>query len=450
MGGCLLSTGPLIWTYIISNSKMTEEAKKNPLERTIEFKVSDADLKAETEKRLRAQAKRAKIDGFRRGKVPMSMIRQMYGAQIYMDALNEFVNQGYAKAAKASGLRIASSPDISPKGEIKDGQDIEFVAKVEVFPDVTLPDFSSTELKRYTCEVTQADVDKTIAVMQKQRATYEEEKDGVAEKGKRVTLDFIGKDNGVPFEGGTAKDFAFVLGAGQMLPEFEAAVTGMKAGEKKTFDLTFPSDYVKHLANKKVTFDIEVKKVEDAKLPPVDDDFAAKLGIKDVAKLNEEVMNNLKREVKFRVTARTKEGVMDALNSLATFDLPNALVDQEKHGLEESFKERMKMYNVKPSEENPVPDMTDTAKRRVRIGIMIDAIVHQENLAPTDAEVSAHIDDMVATYEEPQKVKEWFLTDKTRVAEAHAHVLETKVMNWVLDHAKTTDEAVPFDTIMAG
>ena len=429
---------------------MTEQAKKSSLERTFEFTVSDAELQKETARRLKERAKNARVDGFRRGKVPMQMVRQMYGAQVYMDALNNLVGVAYGKAAQASGLQIVGAPSIEPKGEIKDGVDPEFVATVEVMPEVKVPDFSATELKRYTCEVTDEDVAKTIAVMQKQRATYEEEPEGVAANDKRVTIDFTGTENGVAFQGGTAKDFAFVLGVGQMLPDFEAAILGMKAGEEKTFEMTFPEDYVKELAGHKVSFAISLKKVELAKLPAVDEEFAKKLGIKDVAKLNEEVKANLSREVKFRLTARTKEGVMSALNDMAGFDLPKAMVEDEKASLEQGFKDRMAIYGGAKDGEIAVPDMTESAKRRVRIGLMINAIVRENKLSPTDEEITAHIDDMVATYEEPAKVKEWFMKDRVRMSEATAHVLETKVMDFVLSKAKTTEEPVAFDSVMAG
>ena len=429
---------------------MTEEAKKSSLERTLEFKVLDSDLQKETDRRLRERAKTARLDGFRKGKVPMQMVRQMYGAQIYYDTLNALVGKAYAKAAQESGLKIVGQPDIAPKGEIRDGVDTEFVATVEVLPEITLPDFSTLELKRYVCEVTQADVEKTLTVMQKQRATYEEEPEGVAENDKRVTINFTGTENGVAFEGGTAKDFAFVLGQGQMLADFEAAVRGMKAGEKKSFEMTFPETYVEHLAGHKVTFEVEVTKVELAKLPAIDDAFAKTLGITGVDKLHEEVKANLSREVKFRVTARTKQGVMDAMNELAQFDIPKAMVADEKASLEQSYKDRMAIYGGAKPEDVTAPDMTDNAARRVKIGLLINAIVEQKQLAPTKEEVEAHISDMVATYEEPAKVKEWFMKDRVRMSEATAHVVETKVMNWVLDQAKTTEEVLAFDAVMQG
>ena len=328
--------------------------------------------------------------------------------------------------------------------------DPEFTATVEVFPEVEVPDLSEVELKRYTCDVTDVEVDKTIEIMRKQRATFEEDPEGVAGAEKRVTIDFVGKLDGEPFQGGSATDFAFVIGAGQMLPDFEKAVDGMKKGEKKTFDMTFPADYVEHLAGKTVQFEVELKKVEVAKLPEVDAEFAKKLGINDgVEKMREEIAANLTREVKARITQKTKDGVMNALNDAAKFDLPKALVEQEQESMARAFEQNMQARGMKkPGRSFPAELFKEGAARRVRLGLLIDALVQKENLAPTDEEVDAHITDLAASYENPEEVKQWFKSDVYRMNDAHAYVLENKVTEWALSKAKTTEEKVDFDQLM--
>lgn len=437
---------------IFSKYKEMTEKQTSSLERTLDLTVSAAQLAADTESLLKKRAKTAKAHGFRPGKVPMNMVREMYGAQANMDAMNALLGKAYEEALEKSKLAVVGAPRIEPKGELKEGADLEFVATVEVMPEVEVPVLADVELKRFTCEVTDVEVEKTIEIMRKQRAVYEEEADGVAANEKRATVNFVGKLDGTPFEGGTANGFAFVLGAGQMLADFEKAVDGMKTGEKKTFEMTFPADYVEHLAGKTVEFDVEVTKVEVAKLPEIDDEFAKKLGIADgVAKMREEIAANLKREVKARITQQTKDGVMNALNDVAKFDLPTALVEDEQKALANAFAQNMAARGMDPKA-NPIPVemFKDQAERRVRLGLVVNALVEKEGLTPTEEEVKAHIADLAASYEDPAEVENWFKSDARRMSDAQAYVLENKITEWALSKAKTTEEAVEFETLMGG
>ena len=431
---------------------MTEkETTKSSLERTLDLTISAQQLRADTETILKRRAKTAKAHGFRPGKVPMKMVREMYGAQAYMDAMNHLIGQAYEKAVEEAGLKVAGAPEIAPKGEIKDDVDPQFTATVEVFPEVEVPDLKDVELKRFVCEVTDAEVEKTLEIMRKQRAVYEVEEEGVAAEDKRVTINFVGKLDGTPFEGGTANGFAFVIGAGQMLPDFEKGVMGMKTGEKKTFEMTFPADYVEKLAGKTVEFEVELTKVEVAKLPEIDDEFAKKLGINDgVAKMREEIAANLKREVKARITQQTKDGVMNALNDACHFDLPKALVAEEQ-ALARGFEQNMSARGMDPKQHKvPVEMFKEQAERRVRLGLLVNALVEKENLTPTKEEVEAHVAELAASYEDPEEVKKWFMGDARRMSDAQAYVLENKITEWALSKAKTTEEKVEFDKLMGG
>ena len=432
---------------------MTEkETTKSSLERTLDLTISAEQLKADTETILKRRAKTAKAHGFRPGKVPMKMVREMYGAQAYMDAMNHLIGQAYEKAVEEAGLKVAGAPEITPKGEIKDDADPQFTATFEVFPEVEGPDLKDVELKRFVCEVTDAEVDKTLEIMRKQRAVYEAEENGEAAEDKRVTINFVGKLDGTPFEGGTANGFAFVIGAGQMLPDFEKGVMGMKTGEKKTFEMTFPADYVEKLAGKTVEFEVELTKVEVAKLPEIDDEFAKKLGINDgVAKMREEIAANLKREVKARITQQTKDGVMNALNDACHFDLPKALVAEEQQALARGFEQNMSARGMDPKQHKiPVEMFKEQAERRVRLGLLVNALVEKEKLTPSKEEVEAHVADLAASYEDPEEVKKWFMDDARRMNDAQAYVLENKITEWALSKAKTTEEKVEFDKLMGG
>ena len=404
---------------------MTEkESTKSSLERTLDLTISAEQLKADTDAILKRRAKTAKAHGFRPGKVPMKMVREMYGAQAYMDAMNQLIGHAYEKAVEEAGLKVAGAPEITPKGEITEGADPQFTAKFEVFPEVEVPDLKDVEMKRFVCDVTDTEVEKTLEIMRKQR----------------------------PFEGGTANNFAFVIGAGQMLPDFEKGVMGMKTGEKKTFEMTFPADYVEKLAGKTVEFEVELTKVEVAKLPEIDDEFAKRLGITDgVEKMREEIAANLKREVKARITQQTKDGVMNALNDACHFDLPKALVQEEQQVLARSFEQNMAARGMDPKQHKvPVEMFKDQAERRVRLGLLVNALVEKEGLTPTDEEINAHIAELAASYEDPEEVKKWFTSDARRMSDAQAYVLESKITEWALSKGKTTEEKVEFDKLMGG
>lgn len=432
---------------------MTEkETTKSSLERTLDLTISAQQLQADTETILKRRAKTAKAHGFRPGKVPMKMVREMYGAQAYMDAMNHLIGQAYEKAVQESGLKVAGAPEITPKGEMKEGVDPQFTATVEVFPEVEVPELKDVELKRFVCEVTDTEVEKTLEIMRKQRAVYEVEENGQAAEDKRVTINFVGKLDGTPFEGGTANGFAFVIGAGQMLPDFEKGVVGMKTGEKKTFEMTFPADYVEKLAGKTVEFEVELTKVEVAKLPEINEEFAKKLGINDgVDKMREEIAANLKREVKARITQQTKDGVMNALNDACHFDLPKALVAEEQEALARGFEQNMTARGMDPKQHKvPVEMFKEQAERRVRLGLLVNTLVEKENLTPTKEEVEAHVAELAASYEDPEEVKKWFMGDARRMNDAQAYVLENKITEWALGKAKTTEEKVEFDKLMGG
>ena len=431
----------------------TEEVKVNPLERTLELVVSYATAEELTENSLKGYAKNAKLPGFRKGHVPAAQVRRMYGAQAFDEAVNELVAEAWTKAAKESGLRIAGYPRIDAAPVEGDKDNMHFKAIFEVFPDVEVPDFSAVELKRYVCPVTDAEVEKTIDVMRKQRATYNVV-ERAAKAGDRVKLNFKGTKDGVEFQGGTMEGHVFVLGQGLMLPEFEDAVTGMAAGEKKTFPLTFPSDYgIKELEGQAVEFDIEVIEVAEAVLPEVDDEFAKTLGVEGgVEAMRAEIRANLEREVKTRLETKTKAEVMEAVAKACTFAVPTCMVAEES----ESLREQMIMdlnargLDVKKMPKLPADMFQGQAERRVRLGLFVEALLQQEKISGTDEQVREIAQSIASSYEKPEEVVEYIMKDQNRVANLRAQATENNVTEWVLGKAKTTEEAVEFDKLMAG
>ena len=433
--------------------KTEEVAKVNPLERTLELVVSYATAEELTEKSLKGYAKNAKLPGFRKGHVPAAQVRRMYGAQAFDEAVNELVAEAWTKAAKESGLRIAGYPHIDAAPVEGDKDNMHFKAIFEVFPDVEVPDFSAVELKRYVCPVTDAEVDKTIDVMRNQRATYNVV-ERAAKAGDRVKLNFKGKKEGVEFQGGTAEGYVFVLGQGRMLPEFEAAVTGMAAGEKKTFPLTFPSDYgIKDLEGKEVEFDVEVIEVAEPAYPTIDDEFAKTLGVEGgVEAMRAEIRANLEREVKARLETKTKSEVMEAVAGVCKFAVPTGMVAEESEALRQQMSRDLaaRGMDVKNMPQLPADMFKDQAERRVRLGLFVEALIQQEKISGTEDQVRAIASDIASSYEKPEEVVEYIMKDQNRVANLRAQATENNVTEWVLGKAKTTEEVVEFDKLMAG
>jgi trigger factor len=425
------------------------------LERRITLTLPAASIASEVESRLRRLSRTVRADGFRPGKVPMSVVAQRYGYSVQSEVLNDKVGKVFNEAVSEAKLRVAGPPRITEKPEAPEGE-VAFDATFEVYPEIQLGDLSQTEVERVSASVTDEAVDKTIEILRKQRRTFQQrpQVEGAAE-GDRVTIDFAGSVDGVPFEGGKADDFQFVIGEGQMLAQFDSAVRGMKAGESKTFPLQFPADYQsKDVAGKEADFTVTLKKIEAQHLPAVDESFAQALGIGGgtVEALRADVRKNLEREVKFRVQARNKANVMDALLKSAELEVPKSLVAGETERMVEQMRADLKKRGMKDADTAPIPpDMFQSqAERRVRLGLVVGELVRSQNLQAKPEQLQAHIEELAQSYEKPSEVMRWYLSDRSRMAEVEAIVVENNVAAHVLERAKTVAKEVPFDELMAG
>ncbi len=430
------------------------------LERRLTLSFPLSDVRTEVEKRLKKQAKTARAPGFRPGKVPLKMVAAQYGYQIESDVLNDKVGQAFNDAANEAQLRVAGMPKIEPKQDAPEGM-LAFDATFEVYPEVSLPGLEGIEIETVKTDVTDAEIDKTIDILRKQRVHYHtkgeagEHGDGgepVAANGDRVTVDFVGVIDGVEFPGGKAEDYAFVLGEGRMLPEFEAATVGLKVGEAKTFPLAFPEDYHgKDVAGKTAEFTITLKKLEWAHLPEVDAEFAKSLGIEDgsIEKMREDIKVNLEREVNARIKARNKEAVMDALVKHTEMDVPKVMIEQDSQRLAEQTRQDMAQRGM-DVQSLPFPaDLFATkAERRVRLGLILSQLVSENNLQATQEQVKAQIEDFSQSYEDPKEVLKYYYSDRRRLGEVEALVLEENVVNYVLGKAKVTTKDIAFDELM--
>jgi trigger factor len=384
----------------------------------------------------------------------MSVVTQRYGYSVQYEVINDRVGKAFADAAGQAQLRVAGTPQISQKDQAPDGQ-LAFDATFEVYPEVRVGDLSARQIERVATEVTDAAIDRTIEILRRQRRSFNQRPAAEgAEETDRVTIDFEGKIDGEPFAGGRAEGFQFVIGEGQMLAQFDQAVRGMKVGESKTFPLQFPADYQgQEVAGKEADFLVTMKKVEVAVLPAVDEDFVGSLGIKDatVDALRADVRRNLEREVKFRVGARNKGAVMDALLQAAELDLPKALVDAERQRLVESARADLKQRGVKDPESVPIPEdaFQPQAERRVRLGLVVSEIVRHHQLQARPDQLQKHIEEISQSYEKPSEVMRYYLGDRQRMAEVEALVVESNVTEFVLSRAQVVDKTLPFDELMA-
>jgi len=387
------------------------------LERRLTLSVNPADISSKVQERLRSMAKTTRMPGFRPGKVPVRLIEQSYGPQVHSEVLGEAISRAFSDAVQAENLRVAGQPEIAPKDESQGPDATEFVATFEVYPDVKLGDPSTLEVDRYNASVD----DKALA----------------------ATI------------GGSAEGFPMVLGEGRMLPDFEAGVLGKKAGETVTFDVKFPDDYnAEHLAGKTAQFEVKIQKVEAPELPEVDADFARQMGQEDgdVEKFRADVRTNLEREVRQRVQSRTKSSVMDKIVGLADIELPKALVAQEAESLAARMREDLQARGVDLRKAPPVPTdaFTEQATRRVRLGLIVSEVVRENALQAKPEQIRKQIEEFASTYENPAEVIRWYFSDRDRLAEVEALVVEQNVVDWLLSKAKVTDHEVGFDELMKG
>ena len=431
------------------------------LDRKVTLEFARADLAKAKEDRLAKLGKTMKAPGFRPGKVPKSMVEKQYGMQVDFELQFDKASELFYSWAQNEKILLAGQPRLDPKSELN-ADKVIFDAYFEVLPDVKIGDFTKAEVTKYTTDISDAEIDRALDVLRKQQVHYHPRGEAgphgdggantAAQAGDQVVIDFVGKIDGVEFSGGKAENFEYVLWEGRMLPEFEAATLGLKAGESKSFPLSFPADYHgKDVAGKTADFTITVKSVNWAHLPVIDDAFALSLGVTEggVAKMREEVKENLDRETKRRITSLLKGEVMEKLNSICELDAPKSLVTQEQERLVESARQDLMQRGVPNAKDAPIPAemFAEQALKRVRLGLILSDLVKQQNLAATADQIKAEIDEQAATYEDPKEVVRWFYSNPGRLKDIENLVLEDNVIKFFTSQAKVVDKAVSFEEL---
>jgi len=421
------------------------------LERRLNVTVPQEEVETEIESRLKRLARTTKIHGFRSGKVPLKIVSQQYGPQVRQDVMGDVLQKNFSEAVREQKLRVAGYPNFEAKEVTENSSQFEFSATFEVYPDIVLGDLASLSIEQPMMKVSSADVDKAIEMMRKQRIRYDEA-DRAAAKGDRVNIDYHGIIDGIEFDGGSAKGSTLILGEGQLLKDFEEAIIGMNKEQSKSFEVPFPEDYHgKEVAGKTATFEVNINKVEEPKLPELNKEFAESLGISNgnMEKMHTEVQANLEREVSKRIKTKVKEHVMQALLDAITIDTPKSLVALELDRLMQSARDDLKERGMQVKD-IPLPKdlFQEKAERRVSLGLILTELVKAHELRAKPEQVRVLIEEFAQGYENPSEVVKMHYSSKERLHEAESAVLEDNVVAWVLEKAGVVEKKVTFDELM--
>ncbi|MGL4185360.1 MAG: trigger factor [Thiotrichaceae bacterium] len=415
------------------------------IDRKMTVELPAAQIDETVEKRLKALAGRVKIDGFRPGKVPFSLVKKRYSDSVRYEVVESLLGSSFQEAARQQNLRVAGLPDIDLK-TLEAGKNLEYVASFQVYPEFTIAGVDTLNITRPTSEVTDADLDKMIEVIRKQNQDWQTV-ERAAQNGDSVTIDFVGTLDGETFEGGSANDYAVELGAGRMLKDFEEGLIGMQSGEEKTVDVAFPDNYqAENLKGKTAQFKLSVKQVREPVLPEIDADFIKRFGVDagDVETFRAEVKKNMLHELDKALKSQVKQQVMDGLADLHAIEVPKALVADEVNYIREEFQQ-----NTGSSAQN-LPDalFAPQAERRVKLGLIVGEVIRQHNLQRDPARVDAMLESLASTYEDPQALISYYRQDRKAMQTIEAAVMEEMIVDWVLEKATVTDEARDFDAVM--
>jgi trigger factor len=413
------------------------------LERKLKVEVPAETVNIEVENRLKSMLGRVRIDGFRPGKVPMKVVRQHYGAQVFQEVAGEMIERTFRDALAQENLRPAGDPSIDTPG-LAQGQALAYTATFEVYPEVTLAPVADLNIETVTAQVTDADVDTMIETLRKQRAGWTTVERAAAD-GDRVTVDFKGTVDGEAFDGGSADGVPVVIGSGSMIPGFEEQLTGLAAGAETTIRVPFPDDYAaKHLAGKEAEFAVTVKLVEVSELPAVDAEFARSFGVEngDIDKLREEIMANMERELENRIRAETKNRVMERLLEVNPIDVPSSIVAEEAETL------RKQNAIQQPGSELPVELYNSEATRRVKLGLLLAEVVKTAAIQPDKDKVRERVEKMSREYEDPDEFVRYYFSNPQLLRGVETMVMEDMVVDWLVDQAQVVTVESSFEQLM--
>lgn len=415
------------------------------IERKLTVEVPAERVDQEVDKRLKSLAKRVRIDGFRPGKVPFSVVKSRYGDSVHQEVASDVLEKSYQEALQQSELHTAGYPEIDMQ-VMALGEPLTYIATVEVYPEFEVEDVSSLHITKAVAEVGESDIDKMLDVIRQQQKEWRDV-ERAAQAGDQVQIDFHGELNGEAFEGGSADDYSVELGAGRMLKDFEEALLGMSAGEEKVADVSFPDDYqAEQLRGQTAQFTLKVHKVQESILPEINEEFIQQFGVEDgtVESFRQEVKKNMERELDNALKNQVKKQVMDGLESLHDLELPKALVTDEVRQIRNEFAQNTQM----PADNLPEEIFKPQAEQRVKLGLIVGELIRQKELKRDEARVEAMLESLAASYEDPAELIAYYRNNRQAMQTVEAAVMEEMVVEWVTEHANVTEEQSDFDSIM--
>jgi trigger factor len=412
------------------------------LGRRMTVQIPADQIDQQVESKLQQLAQTVRLDGFRPGKVPLSVVKKRYGSQVRQEAAGELIASTYEQALQQENLKPAGEPSIEQvKNEA--GLELEYVATFEIYPEIEQPDLADVAIERLSAEISDTDIDNMLEKLRKQRSTWTKAERASAQ-GDRLEIDFAGTIDGESFSGGSAKNVPLELGSNTMIPGFEEQLVGVSADEKKTIDVTFPDDYAsREVAGKTAQFEIHVHAVAEAQLPELDDDFARAFGVGDggLDKLREEITNNMQRELDAAIKSSVKKQVFEALLEKADLDVPTSLIDNEIDVLIKKDEAGADAGSDRSSYE-------EEARRRVSLGLLIADIIQRNQLQVDPEKVRETIENLAQSYEKPDEVVQWYYSNQEMLAGVQTLIMEDTVVEWVAGQAKVTEKTTTFDEIM--
>ncbi|MBU1465260.1 MAG: trigger factor [Gammaproteobacteria bacterium] len=417
----------------------------SPIERVLTISVPAARVDEKVNSEVAKTAKTIRIDGFRKGKVPVSVVKKRYGQGIRLDAVEQIMRDAYVEAIQKESIQPAGMPSIEPKN-FAEGADLEFVVKVEVYPEVTLADNATIKVDRVVSEVTDADVDVMLETLRKQNSEWSAVERASAD-GDQVTIDFVGYLGDEAFDGGAAEGHKLVLGSNTMIPGFESGILGAKAGEERSIAVTFPEDYqAENLKGKEATFKITVSEVAEQILPELNDAFVEKFGLEEatVAALRAEVRKNMERELNQAIKSKLKNALFEGLSSINEVEVPSALVDQEVDALRKQAAQQFGGQGFDASQ-LPAELFQEEAKKRAKLGLLISEVIKKDDMKVDNDRVRSFLEDMAQAYQEPQQVIDFYLKNKEQLAQVQSAVLEEQVVDKLLESAQVTEVTLGYE-----
>lgn len=421
------------------------------LERRLNITLPAVEIDGEVQSRLKRLARSAKMHGFRPGKVPLKVVAQQYEDQVRREVLGDALQKSFGDAIREQNLKVAGYPRFEPRTAAESAPQFEFSATFEIYPEIAVGDLSKTVITRPMIDIGEAEVDRTLEIVRKQRASFEPVARAAA-LGDKATLDFAGRIDGLEFDGGKGEDLGVILGEGRLLKDFESHVVGLEAGAARTFEIRFPEDYHgKELAGKTATFDVKLKQIAEPRLPPIDAEFAKSLGVADgnLDTMRGEIRKNLERETKQRIGARLKDQIMQALIDSTKIEVPKSLVELEIERMSAAARKDLEARSIKPGA-MPIPrePFEQQAQRRVTLGLILGELVKAHGLQARPEQVRAMVEEQAQTYEQPEQWVKWFYQAPARLRDVESRVLEDNVVAWALATAKVEDQPIAFDELM--